>query len=81
MTNPCQPGPPRLGGPATDTECLTEDTVSTSAAAARVGVPLEQFPTWAKRRGLKATHRVRVGRSTVSAWSLSAVLDAARPKG
>ncbi|MBD3781685.1 MAG: hypothetical protein IE926_01835 [Micrococcales bacterium] len=66
----------RFGGPATDTECLTEDIVSTATAAHRVGVSVEHFYVWARRRGVTPVHRVRVGRSTVAAWSLSAVLDA-----
>lgn len=65
-----------LGAAAPDTECLTEDVVSTEAAAHRVGVPREQFKVWARRRGLTPAYRVRVGRSTVAAWSLAAVLDA-----
>lgn len=65
-----------LGGPATQTECLTEDIVTTEAAAHRVGVSVEYFYVWAQRRGVEPVHRARVGRSTVAAWSLGAVLDA-----
>ncbi|QIM19891.1 hypothetical protein G7075_00065 [Phycicoccus sp. HDW14] len=74
-TTPPRPGIV-LGGPATETECLTEDIVSTEAAAHRVGVATDQFKTWARRRGLKPAVRVRVGRSTRAGWSLAAVLDA-----
>lgn len=65
-----------IGGPATGTECLTEDLVSTEAAAYRVGVDADQFSKWARRRALAPAVRVRVGRSTRAAWSLAAVLDA-----
>lgn len=66
-----------IGDAAAGTECLTEDLVSTEAAAHRVGVSVAHFYVWARRRGLEPAVRVRVGRSTHAAWSLAAVLDAA----
>lgn len=74
-----RPGPPVPTGQAaagSATVCLTEDVITTEDAAHRVGVATDSFRTWAKRRGLRPTMRVRIGRSSYAVWSLVEVLDA-----
>jgi hypothetical protein len=74
-----RPGPPvptGLDAPPAGTVCLTDDVLTTEDAAHRVGVGTDSFRTWAKRRGLRPTMHVRIGRSSHAVWSLVEVLDA-----
>ena len=64
-----------LGGAAIETECLTDDLISTETAAHRIGMTTDAFYVWARRKHLDPVARVRVGRSTQALWSRSAVLD------
>lgn len=54
--------------------------LSTKAAAERVGVPEDQFKTWARRRRLKPRRYVRLGRTSYAVWALEDVLAAQRTR-
>lgn len=67
------PRGPRCREPGPDDR---ERLVSTECAAARLGLTVPAFRMWSRRRGVRPTMRVRVGRSHHSVWDLAEVLDA-----
>lgn len=54
-------------------------TLTTTEAAYYVGVDPRSFARWARRRGLQPVRRLRIGRSTVTVWSVARLIDATLP--
>ena len=46
-------------------------TLTTTEAAAMLGVDPRSFARWAYAHGVRPLHRVRIGRSTVTAWPMA----------
>lgn len=45
-------------------------TLTTTEAAWLLGIDPRSFARWAKERGLEPERRMRIGRSTVTVWSI-----------
>ena len=45
-----------------------------------LGVDPRSFARWAYAHGVRPLHRVRIGRSTVTAWSMTDLAKATAPK-
>ena len=54
-------------------------TLTTTEAARMLGVDPRSFARWAYAHGVHPLHRVRVGRSTVTAWSMADLARATAP--
>jgi hypothetical protein len=54
-------------------------TLTTSEAATALGIPPGSFARWARARGVEPLRRMRIGRSTVTVWSIAALATATRP--
>ena len=46
-------------------------TLTTTEAASFIGINPRSFRRWARNHGVEPLHRVRVGRSTVTAWAMA----------
>ncbi|HEU4543000.1 MAG TPA: hypothetical protein VFR23_17855 [Jiangellaceae bacterium] len=57
---------------------MTRRTLTTSEAAWLCGQDPRSFARWARDRGLEPERRQRIGRSTVTVWSIRRLLDATR---
>ena len=67
--------------PMTDRhECLTEDIITTPAAAERLGKSVATFLSWAHKRGIRPVERIRIGRSTHLVWSKTEILNPPNPR-
>lgn len=53
-------------------------TVTTSEAASIVGVSPRSFARWARRHGVQPLRHQRIGRSTVTVWSMASLAEATR---
>lgn len=51
-------------------------TLTTTEAAWFAGVEPRSFTRWARHRGITPLHRVRIGRSTITVWSVRSLLAA-----
>ena len=54
-------------------------TLTTTEAAWLSGVDPRSFTRWARHHGITPLHRVRVGRSTLTVWSVRSLLAATHP--
>jgi hypothetical protein len=54
-------------------------TLTTTEAATVLGVDPRSFARWAYAHGVRPMHRVRIGRSTVTAWSMADLARATAP--
>lgn len=54
-------------------------TLTTSEAALLYSFPPGSFARWARARGVEPLRRMRIGRSTMTVWSIAALADATRP--
>ena len=54
-------------------------TLTTTEAATMLGVDPRSFARWAYAHGVRPKHRVRIGRSTVTAWSMADLARATAP--
>ena len=54
-------------------------TLTTTEAATLLGVDPRSFARWAYHHGVRPMHRVRIGRSTVTAWSMVDLAKATAP--
>lgn len=52
---------------------MTRQTLTTTEAAWLCGVPPGSFARWARERGIEPERRQRIGRSTVTVWSIAAL--------
>lgn len=57
---------------------MTKATLSTTEAAVFLHVPRRAFPKWAAERGVEPLRRQRIGRSTVTVWSIAELAAAAQ---
>ena len=55
-------------------------TLTTTEAATMLGVDPRSFARWAYAHGVRPLHRVRIGRSTVTAWSMTDLAKATAPR-
>ena len=55
-------------------------TLTTTEAASFIGINPRSFRRWARNHGVEPLHRVRVGRSTVTAWSMADLGRVTAPK-
>lgn len=53
-------------------------TLTTTQAAYLCGVDPRSFTRWAREHGVTPLRRQRIGRSTVTVWATSALLNATR---
>jgi hypothetical protein len=53
-------------------------TLTTAEAAWLLGIDPRSFTRWARERGVEPLRRMRIGRSTVTVWSLAALKQATR---
>jgi predicted site-specific integrase-resolvase len=53
--------------------------LTTTEAADLLGIDPKSFARWARHHGIVPVHRVRVGRSTVTAWSMAQLAAVTAP--
>lgn len=71
---------PRCGHPTGEGgRGVTRTTVTTSEAASIIGVTPGSFARWARLHGVTPLRRQRIGRSTVTVWSMASLAEATRP--
>lgn len=54
-------------------------TMTTAEASSALGIDPRSLARWARARGVEPEHRVRIGRSTVTVWSVAKLAAATRP--
>jgi phage terminase Nu1 subunit (DNA packaging protein) len=57
---------------------VKRQTFTTTEAASLTDVDPRSFTRWARERGIEPVRRMRIGRSTVTLWSLAALKQATR---
>lgn len=55
---------------------MTRQNITTTEAAYLAGVDPRSFSRWARDRGLAPERKQRIGRSTVTLWSVSSLMRA-----
>jgi len=54
--------------------------MTTAEAASALGIDPRSFARWARSRGVEPERRQRIGRSTVTVWSIRKLALATRPE-
>jgi hypothetical protein len=58
---------------------MKRTTMTTTEAASALGLDPRSFARWARSRGVEPERRQRLGRSTVTVWSIAKLTAATRP--
>ena len=57
---------------------MKRHTLTTTEAAWFLGIDPRSFGRWARERGIAPERRMRIGRSTITVWSVAKLTEATR---